>query len=84
MLVFSTRLPLKSEVTQQDCLGQFAEWVKGSPHYQVDELDFDVNSHDDYDYTKDNVSFSVRHYKDESIELSGLSPSKSRSEPHLG
>ncbi|WP_087234324.1 hypothetical protein [Pseudoflavonifractor sp. An176] len=70
MLVFSTRLPLKAEVTHQDCLKLFTEWVIGSPHYQIDELYFNVDSHDDYDYTKNNITFSVRHYKDESIELS--------------
>lgn len=70
MLVFSTRLPLKAEITHEDCMRLFTEWVKGSPHYQTDGLYFDVDSHDDYDYTKDNMTFSVRHYKDESVELS--------------
>ena len=70
MLVFSTRLPLKAEITHEDCMRLFTEWVKGSPHYQADTLHFDVDSHDDYDYTKDNITFSVRHYKDESVELS--------------
>ena len=68
MLVFSTRLPLKAEITHEDCMRLFTEWVKGSPHYQTDGLYFDVDSHDDYDYTKDNMTFSVRHYKDESVE----------------
>lgn len=70
MLVFSTRLPLKEEVTNQDCMRLFIEWVKGSPHYQADTLYFDVDLHDDYDYTQDNITFSIRHYKDESVELS--------------
>ena len=55
MLVFSTRLPLKPEITDEDCMRLFTEWVKGSPHYQTDGLYFDVDSHDDYDYTKDNT-----------------------------
>lgn len=70
MLVFSTRLPLKSEVTHQDCLRMFTEWVNGSKHYPTDGLYFDVDSYEDYDYTNDNITFSIRHYKDESIELS--------------
>ena len=70
MLVFSTRLPLKPEITDEDCMRLFTEWVKGSPHYQTDGLYFDVDSHDDYNYSKDNMTFSVRHYKDESVELS--------------
>lgn len=70
MLVFSTRLPIRKEVTQQDCLELFLEWLNGSPHYPTDEICFDVNSHDDYDYTKENITFLVRHFKDNSIELS--------------
>ena len=42
MLVFSTRLPLKAEITHEDCMRLFTEWVKGSPHYQADGLYFDV------------------------------------------
>lgn len=70
MLVFSTRLPLKAEITNQDCLKVFTEWIIGSPHYQIDELCLDADSLDDYDYIQGNVTFSIRHYKDESIELS--------------
>lgn len=70
MLVFSTRLPIRAEVTQQECLELFLEWLNGSPYYPTDEICFDVNSHDDYDYTKENITFSVRCFKDESIELS--------------
>ena len=38
MLVFSTRLPLKAEITHEDCMRLFTKWVKGSPHYQTDGL----------------------------------------------
>lgn len=70
MLVFSTRLPIKDEVTEQKCLSLFVEWLNGSPHYSADGISIDVNSHDDYDYINGNITFSVRHYKDESVELS--------------
>lgn len=70
MLVFSTRLPIKKEVTQQDCLELLLEWLRGSPHYQIDESNFKANSHDDYDYSSGNITFSVRHFKNDSIELS--------------
>ena len=59
MLVFSTRLPLKAEITHEDCMRLFTEWVKGSPHYQTDGLYFDVDSHDDYDYTKRYVHWGI-------------------------
>lgn len=70
MLVFSTSLPIRDEVTQQDCMRLFVDWLNGSPHYPTEEICIDVNSYDDYDYVKDNITFSVRHYKDETIELS--------------
>lgn len=69
MLVFTTRLPLKSEITEQDCLNLFVEWVKGSPHYHMESLCFNVDSHEDYEYTDGDVTFSVKYYKDEAIEL---------------
>lgn len=70
MLVFTTRLPIKAKVTQRECLELFLEWLNGSPHYPTDEISFDINSYDDYDYTKENITFSVRHFRDEFIELS--------------
>lgn len=69
MLVFSTRLPIRAGVTQQNCMNLFIEWIKGSPHYPTDGISIDVNSHDDYDYVNDSIIFSVRHYKDETVEL---------------
>lgn len=70
MLVFSTNLPIKEEVTRQDCMRLFVDWIDGSPHYPTDGINVDIDSYDDYDYVKDNIVFSVRHYKDETIELS--------------
>ena len=61
MLVFSTRLPIRAEVTQQECLELFLEWLNGSPYYPTDEICFDVNSHDDYAYTKGAVSKWLKH-----------------------
>ena len=70
MLVFSTRLPLKAEITHEDCMRLFTKWVKGSPHYQTDGLYFDVDSHDDYDYTKDNMG-TVKSYAQNRFADSG-------------
>ena len=65
MLVFSTKLPIKENITQYECFDLIIEWINGSPHYPY----IDINSYDDFDYTKDNIVFSVRHFKDENFEL---------------
>ena len=69
MLVFSTRIPIKTEVTRQDCLELFWEWLNNSPHYLTDGICFDASSNDDYDFIGENFTFSVRHYTDTSVEL---------------
>lgn len=69
MLVFSTRLPLDDNVTKEDCIKIFIEWITASPHYGMKELDYQIMSNNDYDYSKDNFSLSVRHLKNDNIEL---------------
>ena len=63
MLVFSTRLPLKDGITQEECLYLFIKWV-------IDAVEYDVSSHKDFDCDYGNQTFSIRHYMDESIEIS--------------
>ncbi len=70
MLVFSTRIPLKDTVTQEDCLRLFIEWITESPHYSIDNIDYDISSCSDFDFSKDNIAFFIRHIKDEKTELS--------------
>ncbi len=70
MLVFSTRLPLKDTVTQEDCLHLFIEWITKSPHYSISGIDYDIGSNTDFDYSEGNISFSIRHIKGAQTELS--------------
>ena len=70
MLVFSTRLPLKRSVTQEDCIRLFMDWVINSPHYHMGDLEYDVTSREDFECTRGSVTFSIRHYRDEKAELS--------------
>ena len=70
MLVFSTRLPLKDEITQEECLHLFIKWVIDSPNYSIDAVEYDVSSYKDFDCDYGNQTFSIRHYMDESIEIS--------------
>lgn len=70
MLVFSTRLPLKNTVTQEDCLRLFIEWITESPHYPVSDIEYDIGSCADFDFSKENITFSIRHIKGEQMELS--------------
>lgn len=70
MLVFSTRLPLKNEITKESCLNLFIEWITESPNYPIETIPYDVSSDEDYDYAKGNLSFSIRHYKDDKVVIS--------------
>lgn len=70
MLVFSTKLPLKANVTQEICLKTFADWIIKSPHYPIQDITYDFNSHEDFDFSEDGITVSFRHYKNEHIELS--------------
>ena len=70
MLVFSTRLPLKNEITQEACLLLFIKWVIDSPNYDIGNVDYDVSLHKDFDCDYGNQTFSIRHYLDENIEIS--------------
>ena len=70
MLVFSTRLPLKDEITQEECLHLFIKWVINSPNYSIDAVDYDVSSHKDFDCDYGDQTFAIRHYMDENIEIS--------------
>lgn len=70
MLVFSTKLPLRNDITQETCLKTFIDWITGSPHYQIDTIAYDMSSHKDFDFTQDDITVSFRYYKNEHIELS--------------
>ena len=69
MLVFSTRLPLKKEVTQEECVQLFVEWITGSPNYPVESIEYDVRSREDFEINMENITFSIRHLVDTQIEL---------------
>lgn len=70
MLVFSTRLPLKNEITQADCIRLFIEWVTKSPNYSIQNILYDVSSNEDFDCIDENITFSIRHFKNNHVELS--------------
>lgn len=70
MLVFSTRLPLKNSVSHDQCLKVFVDWIVGSPHYNIDGLDYNIDSKTDYDYSKGQISISFRYYSEGNTEVS--------------
>ena len=73
MLVFSTKMPLKQSVTQEQCLQLFFKWVSAARQYPFSDEDFagyDLSGHEELEITKDTYSFSVTHYMDETVELS--------------
>ncbi len=76
MLVFSTRLPLKPDVSRETCIRLFIEWITKSEHYPMTIIDYDVSSRDDFETAEDGVTFAIRHYRDERVELSACRLSK--------
>lgn len=70
MLVFSTKLPLKQDVSQETCLQLFIDWVIESEHYPIRSIPYDISSNNDYHIAEGRISFSISHYKDGEIELS--------------
>lgn len=69
MLVFSTRLPLRDEIEYSDCARLFIEWVIQSPNYSFDAIEYDVQSKNDFDCTRDNVTFSIRYYESDQVQI---------------
>ena len=69
MLVFSTRVPIRADVSKEDCLQLFIEWINESPHYDIHISEYDLDSASDYEFTSKDVTFSIKHYLDENVEL---------------
>ena len=72
MLVFSTKIPLREEITRPQCVQLFIDWVVYSKRYPFVAKDFDnydVNGHENLDISKDGFSFSITFYKDDNLTL---------------
>ena len=61
MLVFSTKLPLKDSITQEDCMKLFIKWVIDSPNYKITDVSYDITSHHDFDCEYGDQIFSIRY-----------------------
>ena len=61
MLVFATKIPIKSDVTEQMFIDICAEWVYGSPHYHNIDIKYDISNHCDYEIVKDNGTWMYGH-----------------------
>jgi len=46
MLLFSTRLPLKESVIKEDIIELIREWITGSPHDEVENLEYTISDGD--------------------------------------
>ncbi|MCM1558932.1 MAG: hypothetical protein NC123_05235 [Butyrivibrio sp.] len=69
MLVFSTRLPLRDEIEYSDCAKLFIEWARQSPNYSFKNIEYNVQSKNDFDCTSDNVTFSIRYYESSQMQI---------------
>lgn len=70
MLVFSTCLPLRKNVVKSDCIELFIEWITKSPYYNIKNLNYNINSTDDFEYKNNNINFYIKHYKEAMLEIS--------------
>lgn len=69
MLVFSTKLPLKEEITPENCVQLFKEWVEGSPHYSINVRSYEEKSREDFECRDGNVTFSIRHFENDHVNV---------------
>ncbi len=69
MLVFTTKIPVKSTLTEKMFIDLCTEWVYGSPHYHNLEIKYDVSAHEDYEITKENVKCQITCYKDSNTSI---------------
>lgn len=69
MLVFATKIPVKSDVDEKKFIDLCAEWVYGSPHYHNIEIKYDITTHADYEVAKDNIKCEITCYKDEKTSI---------------
>lgn len=73
MIVFSTRIPLKKEVSVATCVELFKKWILNSPHYSsLDISDLSVDNLDEYSKSLDAITFNGIHFSDESMEISAV------------
>ena len=68
MLVFSTRMPLKANITRENCLQLFIDWIEASPHYSA-KIPYDIHSQEDFSFENEVASFSIANYADAEISL---------------
>lgn len=72
MLVFSTRLPIRSTVTRPEILQLCLNWVSNSPHYNVHSLQYDPVSLKDTDYENEGLRVFIRNYTNADCALSAF------------
>lgn len=73
MIVFSTRIPLKKDVTVAACVELFKEWILKSPHYSsLDISDLSADNLDEYSKSLSGISFNGAHYADEDLDISAI------------
>lgn len=72
MIVFSTKFPLKNEVTIQTCIDLFKKWIVNSPRYSLDISDLSEGNFEGYCKSKENETFSAIKFSDDSVKISAV------------
>ncbi len=69
MIVFTTKIPIKSTVTEQMFVDLCAEWIYRSPHYHNLKIEYDISSHNDYEIELNNIKCQIACYKKEDTSI---------------
>ena len=64
MLVFTSKIPVKSEMTNEDFIELCTKWVYGSPHYHKLMMKYSIEK-ENYEINKENITCQFTHYEDQ-------------------
>lgn len=69
MILLCTKLPIKDEFTKFDCFELYKEWVTKSQHYSFGEINYSLDSYEDYEKKDQNATFTIKNYKDSEKDI---------------
>ena len=69
MLIFSTKIPVYNDMTEEEFINLCAEWAYNSPFYHNIEINYNLESKEDYFVNKENISCIISYYKDKNADI---------------
>ena len=72
MLLFSTKIPVYPDMSEEEFIYICSEWVYNSPHYHNIEINYDLSKKEDYSIEKDNITCMISCYNDENADITAF------------